>query len=185
MEAKGTAVIATREFVKTRFGTAGFKQWVESMPEKSAEIYRGAIMLNNWYDLKDALVVPTEKIGEIFFARDKKSAWDVGRFSADYGLRGIYKIFVSMASPQFIISKAAGILPTYYSPSKIETEKTGTKSVLVKITEFPEINEVLESRIGGWIERALEICGCEGLKINKVSAGSQGHGPTIYDIKWD
>ncbi len=177
--------MATREFVKSKFGPDGLKKWIESMPEKSAKIYQGAIMLNNWYELRDALVVPTEKISEVFYAGDKKGAWELGRFSADYGLKGIYKIFVSMASPQFIISKAGGILPTYYNPSKIETEKTDTKSVVVKITEFPEIHEALESRIGGWMERALEICGCEGLKIQKVKAMSQGHNHTVYDIKWN
>lgn len=185
METKGTAVMATREFVKSKFGADGLKKWVESMPEKSAKLYQGAIMLNSWYDLRDALVVPTEKIKDLFYAGDPKGAWELGRFSADYGLKGIYRLFISMASPQFIISKAGGILPTYYNPSRIETEKTDTKGVMVKITQFPEIHEILESRIGGWMERALELCGCNGVKVDKVKAMTKGHSETVYDIKWN
>jgi len=111
MDVKGSSVVATREFVRINFGEAGLKKWIEALPEEGKKIFSSAIIAANWYPLKAALTEPTRKICGLFYGGDLRGAWETGRHSAEYGLKGIYKFFIQIASPQFIIKKASTILP--------------------------------------------------------------------------
>lgn len=185
MEVKGSSVITTRDFVRTNFGEEGLKRWVESLSTDSRKIFSGAIISTSWYSLKDGLVDPTRRLCGIFYNGDLRGAWEAGRYSADHGLKGIYKFFIQIASPQFIIKKASTILPTYYKPSVMKATEVGPNGAMVEIVEFREISDVIESRVAGWIEKALEICGCKNINVAFLKSMAHGENRTQYVIKWD
>ena len=186
MEAKGSSVTATREFVKSNFGQGQYGNWVKSLPEDSAKIYSSSILSTDWYPVKEGLIIPTEKICVMFFNGDmKKGAWETGRFSADYALKGIYRFFVKLGSPEFIVKKASAILPTYYKPSAMSAEMKGKNKASVKVLKFPDISGVIEDRIGGWMEKALEIAGTKAVEINVASSLVRGDEKTEYLIEWE
>lgn len=185
MDVKGSSVISTREFVKEKFGEDGLKKWMEAMPEESRKIYGAAIISTSWYPLKYGLTEPTKKICGLFYGGDMRGAWEAGRHSADKGLKGIYRFFVSVASPQFIIKKASTILPTYYKPSRMSAAETGPNEARVEILEFSEISGEVEHRAGGWMEKALEICGCRNVKVETVRSLLTGGDRTQFVIKWE
>ena len=66
-----------------------------------------------------------------------------------------------MCTPSFIINRATSILPTYYKPSEIKVVEKMEKGVVIRISSFPEISDIIEHRIGGWIE----IQGCESVDV--------------------
>ena len=84
MEVKGTAVISTREFVKTNFGEQNLNKWILSLDDQTKKIYESAILTNNWYPMEHALRKPAKKWGNVLWRRLKK-ARDAGMYSADYG----------------------------------------------------------------------------------------------------
>lgn len=185
METKGTAVIATRDFVKTRHGEEGLQKLMKSLDPDTAKSYSRIILSNNWFDLQKMLVEPSVKISELFYNNDKKVFWEIGRHSADHGLKGIYRLFVKVGSPQFILSKAGSILPTYYNPSEMEGEVIDKNKFSVRIIKFEKYSDVVEMRIGGWIEKALEICGCKNIKIEIPKSFLKKDDHTQYLINWD
>jgi len=185
MEVKGTAVISTREFVKANFGEQNLNKWMSGFDPQTKKIYESAILTNNWYPIEDALRKPTKKIGEMFYGGDiRKGAWDCGMFSADYGLKGIYRLFVKMGSAKFIINKASSIFSTYYKPSVMQSEVTGDNSSVLRIVEFADICPVVESRIGGWMHKGLEICGVKDINVEMVKAKTKGDAVTEYAVSW-
>lgn len=184
MEIKGSAVKSIVDYVKKNH-SENFQQWIDSLPEKSKEIIGKPVLPSNWYPVEEAAVIPTEKMGELFFDNDTvKSAWQSGRFSAENALTGIYKFFVQAASPQFIIGKAGRILATYYDPSEIKVVDKGDKFVRLQITKFGTPNVVLESRICGWIERAMEISGCKNIEVLVPQSFTKGHPTTEITVTW-
>jgi hypothetical protein len=185
MEAKGSSLVATREFVKVNFGEAGLKKWIEALSADGKKIFSSAIISTNWYPLTEGLTEPTRKICGMFYDGGLKGAWESGRYSADSGLKGIYRFFVQVASPQFIIKKASTILPTYYKPSIMKALEVGSSGAIVEITEFKEISDVIESRVAGWIEKALEICGCKDVNVAFTKSLLRGDDRTQFGIKWD
>ncbi len=183
MEVKGTAVESIPIFVKKKFSDR-FEEWLNSLSETSQKIMREKILPSSWYPLREAIIIPTQKICELFYKSVDEGAWEAGRFSADYALHGIYKWFVKIGSPGFIISRASTIFSTYYKPSEMKPVENFPKRAVVHITHFPEPNRLIELRIGGWIERALEISGCKDLKVEITKSLTKGDPVTEFVMEW-
>jgi hypothetical protein len=183
MEVKGTAVRSTPLYVRQRFGSR-FDEWLDSLPPASREIIGNKISTNDWYSLNDALVVPTQKVCDIFYDGEARAAWELGRFSAEYALWGLYRLFVRIGSPTYLIKRAGEIFGTYFRPSKITVEVETHNRALLTIEEFPEMVEVIEFRIGGWLERALEISGCSDVQSRIEKSLTRGDSVTEFVGEW-
>ncbi len=183
MEVKGTAVRSTPLFVRKQFGRR-FDEWIGSLSGKSAEIMKSKVETDLWYPLQEAFVEPTRKICNLFFKGDQRGAWELGRFSSDYALWGLYRLFVRIGSPGYMIKRASTIFSTYYRPSQMIAAETHPKSAVIHITLFPEPEELVELRIGGWMERALEISGCSGVQMKITRSLTRGDDLTEFVGEW-
>ncbi|MGE0090761.1 MAG: hypothetical protein AB7S50_14910 [Bacteroidales bacterium] len=185
MEVKGTAVKSIKEFVETRFKD-DYTKWLKSMPEESQVIMKSGIFANNWYPMKAAAVEPTMALAKMFYNNDfKQAALESGRYSADMGLKGVYKIFVMIAKPQYIMQRAGRVFTSYYSPSDIVVADNHDKGLTLHITKFPEPESVIEYRIAGWCERALEYTNCKNVKARITKSLAKGDNLTEIVITWN
>ncbi len=114
-----------------------------------------------------------------------KGAWELGKQGAEYSLHGMYKIFVQLGSVSFIMNRAVKILPAFFKPSALEVVETSGNSCILHITEFPGINKVMEYRIAGWIEGALDIHGCKNINLDIPMSMGDGQRYTEYIITWE
>lgn len=183
MEIKGSAVKSIREYVE-KLHPHRFDEWIESLPEESKEIFTSPIDATNWYPIISAAIIPTQKIDILIFNSTEKGAWELGRYSADTALHGIYKVFVRVLNPAYLIQRASRILSTFYHPSKMEVIEHSSKSVILHITEFGTPHVIIEERIGGWIEKALEITRCKDIGIEIPKSMAKGDPITEYRISW-
>lgn len=184
MEVKGTVLQSIPKFVQVRFGDEGLRRWLDSLGGESKTLFAGMILAGGWYPVGTALVGPTQCLCDLFYDGDMRGAWECGGFSAEDGLRGIYKVFVKLGSPHFIISRGATIMKTLYRPSEITVTEPVGKTTRVCITVFPDPHPVLEARIGGWIEKALLICGCPTVKVETSQRMTRGDSMTEYLVSW-
>lgn len=184
MEVKGSAVNSVPEFVRIKYGES-FDEWLDSLSEDSRKIMKEPIIpAISWYPIRPGLIEPTRKICELFYGNDEKGAWEAGRFSAEKGLIGIYKIFVKLGSPKFIVGRAATIFSSYYKPSTMEITDQSEKKVVLHIKEFPELERLVELRICGWIERALEISGSKEVKVDLTKSLTKQDPLTEIVAQW-
>lgn len=185
MYVKGTAVKSIKEYVQQKHAEK-YLEWLNELPQPSKILMSGLIYVSEWYPVMDGALAPTIALGKVVFNGDSyKAGWETGRYSAETALTGIYKIFVKMATPQFIIGRSGKILPSYYDPSEVIVRETNSNHVILNITRLPSSHEVLEARILGWIERALEVTGCKNVKINLIKSISKGDTSTDLKITWD
>ncbi len=185
MEVKGTAVKSIKEYVEKKYKSQ-YTDWIQSMPESSQKIMSDAIFANNWYSMKDGAVEPTLAIAKLFYRNNiQKAALEAGRFSAEQGLKGVYKIFVRVASPNYIMERAGRVFTSYYSPSDITVLDKHDKGLTIHITKFPEPEEVIEYRIAGWCEKALEFTNCKDVKSNITKSLAKGDNLTEIVITWN
>lgn len=185
MEVKGTAVKSIKDFVESKY-KAQLNNWIQAMPESSQVIMGSAIFANNWYPMKAAAVEPTKAIAKLFYNNDiKKAALEAGRFSAEIGLKGVYKIFVRIASPNYLMERAGRVFTSFYSPTEISVVNNHDKGLTLHITKFPEPEEVIEYRIAGWCERALEFTNCKDVKANITKSLRSGDDLTEIVITWN
>jgi hypothetical protein len=183
MEIKGSAVKSIPDYLK-KYHPEKYATWLDSLPEKSRKIFLEPVLPSNWYSMHDAAIIPTEALGQILFSDSVKGAWQCGRFSAETALTGIYKFFIKAASPFFIIDRASRILSTYYQPSNLLVVEKGDDYVILHITQFEEPSKLIEGRIGGWIERAMEIHGVGFVDVSIEKSLTKGDTYTEFLVKW-
>ncbi|MBN1951571.1 MAG: hypothetical protein JW801_10230 [Bacteroidales bacterium] len=185
IEIKGTAVTAIRDHVKANFPEK-YSEWIETLPEASKDIFSGVIDSSRWYPLQEGGIIPTRKTADLFFRSNyEKGAWEGGRYSAEKGLTGIYKIFVKASSPAYIIQRATRVFSTYYQPCKMEVIDKKENAVSLKISDMPQSDVVIEHRIAGWMERALEISGAKQVRIEFPKSIVKGDEVTVFSISWE
>lgn len=108
----------------------------------------------------------------------------MGKYSAEIGLKGVYKVFLLVASPQYLMKRATRTMETFYQPSEIAvTEQNGIYTVSIK--KFKGITEALEYRIAGWIAKALELCKCKNIQYKLNSQISKGDLTTAIEFRWN
>jgi len=183
LESKGVPVDTVNMFVKTKFKSR-FDEWVASLPPKSRDIHSKRIIPGLWYPSYDSIVVPTEKVIDMFYNGDKIASLEMGHFSANVTLAGIYRLFVRKATPEFLIKRTADIMHAFYRPAKAEALNIENGAIL-RITEFGEPNYLMELRIRGFIQRALEICGCKFIKIEIKKSLAKGDNCIEYMGTWE
>ncbi len=184
MEIKGTAVIAIRDFVKEKYPNE-FKKWYSSLPVDSKAIYEGPIDSTKWYAVEHAVAKPTAAIARLFFNDDiKKGAWESGRYSAEMALKGIYRVFVKVSSPAYLIARASRVFATYYRPCEMKSVKNEVNNLVLHISGMSNPEKLIEFRIGGWIEKALEISGCKDIKVEITKSMARGDALTEFTVSW-
>lgn len=183
MDIKGIAVVSTPKFVKKKFASR-YEEWINSLPKTSRDILENQILLSNWYPIKDAIVIPTKKICELFYNNSLEGAKEVGRFSAEEALKGIYKVFIKIATPSFLASRATQVFSTYYRPIQINVVKTESNSSIIRITHFPEPDRITFLRISGWLEGALFVMGFKNANAEITKSLENGDEYTEFFITW-
>jgi hypothetical protein len=183
MRVKGISLKVTLDFVKHNYPDR-LEEWISSLSELSRESYSKPLMISDWYPIEITLE-SRKKIAELFFNGDyHKCAWEIGRFSADSVLKGIYKAFIKVASTSFVIGRASKILAAYYENSELEVLESTPKSVNIKINNFPASDSMFELSLCGWIEFALEKVGSKEIEIKKICSISDGDPFSEYHITW-
>ncbi len=185
MKVKGSLLSSVQSFIKENF-QGRYQEWLNSLPEPSKKIYTNAILASEWYPYEEGLIQPTTVLARLFYNGDlKKAGWQMGRFSAVIGLKGIYKVFALIATPQFIMKRGGKIISSFYDEADLCVGLERQKGVDLHVTKFPGSTLITENRIGGWIEGALEICGVKNVTINITNSLVQGDDMTVYVVNWD
>lgn len=174
MEVKGTSVLATKNFVADKFGQESLGKWIENLPEPSRQILGSTILSNNWYPFQEAFVIPTRKICDMFFQGSERGARELGRFSAERSLTGIYRAFAKVASVGFIVKRTANIFKTYYLPGNMEVVSKTEHNITLQMQGVDESDILFEQRICGWINGALLICNSKDHKVEISKSITKG-----------
>jgi hypothetical protein len=181
MEIKGVSVTAAPNFVQlmheSRYG-----DWLESLPPTSRKIVENTL-LSNWYPVDESVIVPTKKVCDLFFNGSEQGAWAVGRTSADLALKGVYRFFVKLGSPEFILTRASSIFSNMFRPGEIKVTAASQGSALLEMT-VPESFRLLELRMAGWMEQALIISGCSQSKVVISASITKGSSVTEFSATW-
>ena len=185
MMVRGKALASIPKFVSKKFGKTGYQQWMDTISAEAHAVYALNIDHDEWYPLRETLIQPCANIAQLFFEWDlKKAAWDLGRFSADYGLNNVFKLFVKKNTVDIFINKASEYMSSYYKPAEIEVAEVSESNSIIRITKFPEMDKTIEYRIAGWIQRALEINGCKGVQVDIPASLTNMKLYTEFQINW-
>jgi hypothetical protein len=132
------------------------------------------------------MVEPSANVAQLFFDWDAKAAaWEMGRFSADFGLKHFYKLFIKIGSSSFFLKKSTEFMAGYYKTAAIEMKEVTNSSCMFRITKFPEMHKIVEYRIAGWVQRALEINGCKNVTVDIPKSLTELKPYSEFRVSWE
>ncbi len=181
MQAKGTTVKALKDYITETHGSEGCRRWLESLPPASQAVFAQGLLPSRWYPFEDAMQQPLVAMGRMFYGGNSDGAWQEGRYTAETNLRGVYRVFIKVASPQSLVKNTASLWRSYYDGSTARVlESNGNGAVLLLQDIEPACAE-FDHHVAGWIERALEICGSSRTGFTITNPAKRA---TRYDITW-
>ncbi len=182
---KGTAVKATVAFLRERADEDTFKDVLEGMEEGERDILTQPILQSSWYELSLMLHVMAAAEGRITLPPGRTLAWEMGRFSADYGLKTIYKVFFKVADPGFIIRKSSQVFSSYYDSGRMAVVSSEDKSALLQISGFNQPHVWFCERLMGWMQRTLELSGAKNARLAHPKCMARGDATCDYSGRWE
>ncbi len=185
MKVKGVSIISTKEFVISKFGQEGYQKWLNALPQESAKLMEETILASTWYPLDIGMLEPTKKVCDVFYEGSFQGAEEMGAYSADKSLHGIYRVFVKAASPNTLLKRAAQLFQSYYSPSNIEIENVSKNHYIIRFSEFDPPSPFIEYRVIGWIIKALEICGAKNIRMSVKKHAKVRSEFSELKVKWE
>jgi len=186
MEVKGSVIASIPEFIEKKFGKKGLMQWMAQISEGARNVFSDKIDEDQWYPLTATLTEPMANIAHLFYEWDlKKASWELGRFSADFSVSSVKKLFFKFGSTKFFLTKAADFMNGYYRPAKITPISVDDGESIFHITKFDEIENTVEFRIAGWIERVLEIAGEKNISVEVTQSLKDFKPYTEFLVKWE
>ncbi len=84
----------------------------------------------------------------------------------------------------FYKKRAGMIFQTYNRPGSMRVRESDTNRAVLETAHYAEMDEIIESRIAGWIERTVEISGNHAVNVKYAKSLLRYDGDTGFTVIW-
>lgn len=179
---KGTVLLDTIAAIKARAGEHEFAKIVKALNPQSRTLFEGAIYSSTWYSL-DAFTEFLEVDIRETAGGDREALSKRSEKVIEKQLSGIYKIFVKVGTPGFVISRISAVHSTYFRGIQIIPE-IEERMATIKYLGFQKQHQILEYTIRGFFRKALEMCGAKEVAMKFTVPMAEGKEYSELTISW-
>jgi hypothetical protein len=183
VQIKGSAIKETIEQIKSRAGDAAFQKILGLLDDETRKALAGEIFSSTWYSL-DLFTRFLEIEIKVLADGNEEMVTRGSEAVIERQLRGIYKAFVKLGSPEFVIKRIAAVHATYFQGVPIEVQLHGHGRAIVKYTGFEKQHRIMGFAIVGFFKKALEISGAKDVAIHFSVPIEDGKGYSELSIAW-
>jgi len=183
VQIKGSAIKETIEQIKRRSGDAAFQKILGLLDEETRKVLEGEIFSSTWYSL-DLFTRFLEIEIRVLADGNEEMVTRGSEAVIERQLRGIYKAFVKLGSPEFVIKRIAAVHATYFQGVPIEVQVEENNRAVVKYTGFEKQHRIMGFAIVGFFKKALEISGAKDVAIYFSIPIEEGKGYSELTIGW-
>ncbi len=184
VEIKGSVVGDAIKIIKSKYGEQTLNTVFGLLkPETCAVFDSKRVIPMNWYALDDFIK---------FLEADLKvtsngNEEDLIKRSEDLigaQLTGIYKIFVKLGSPEFVLTRIATVNQTYFRGVTVEVNLPAPRNAVVRLTGFAKEHRLIGLSIIGFYKKALEVSGAKNIKAEYTTSIEEDKGFCELDLRW-
>jgi hypothetical protein len=183
VQIKGSAILETINQVKRRAGEEAFQKILALLDEETRNAFKGEIYSSSWYSL-DFFTRFLELEIRVLAGGKEEMVTRGSEAVIEKQLRGIYKAFVKLGSPEFVIKRIAAVHATYFQGVPIDVQLSGNGKALIKYTGFETHHRIMGFAIIGFFRKALEISGAKDVVIYFLTPIEEGRGYAELSISW-
>lgn len=182
-QVKGRAVIDAVALVRERHGPAAVDALLGTLDAEAQEVLRGTLLANDWYPLD---VMTSFMVAGVRAYSDGDESVIVERSErvVEQQLGGIYRIFVRLGSPEFIVKRAGAIHQTYFEGVQIAWTFAEERRAVVRYTGFEAQHRIMEPAIVGFYRKALQLSGAKDVSARITTPLSAARGYLEVEIAW-
>jgi len=163
---------------------ADFDKMVDALPAGTAELVRHPPLPVAWLPNEhfSALI---ETAGRIVFSGDEQRIEEVARRAISVDLNTIYKIFIRLASPQYVVERATKLWQTYTRNNGFATAvPTSGAACEVSYEDIERPSPVLWAYQRGAIRGIIEATGVKTVRVQTLRGGhTQPH--CRFSVSWE
>jgi len=181
---KGFTLLGALAFVEERYGEEARWKLLPEVDEESRQILTGPILPSGWYPFR-AQVGLYEAIDRVFGAGDLALCWEIGKFTCDYEMKSIHKVFLKLANLELWIRSSGLMWGRYYSDGRLEVEEIDASEGAIRIVDFKPLSKAFCYDFGGWLHRTLELNNRQSVEVEHSECVLDGAGACRYVGRWD
>jgi hypothetical protein len=181
---KGTALIDTIKGIKDRYGDQTYKNIVDQLKGETRALFeRSLILPSSWYSL-DAFAQFLEMYLKVAVQGNEQELIKRSEVLIERQLSGIYKWFVKLGSPEFVLNRISAVHRTYFQGVGIEVNLPSPGKAILKYTGFAKQHRLIGLIIIGFYRKALEISGAKEVKAEYTSSIEDDKGYCELILSW-
>lgn len=181
-EIKGVVLADTIHAIRSRAGDPELQKIISQLSPAARETFEHPIQISTWYPL-DTFVEFLEADIQVTAAGNREILIARSEKVIEAQLQGIYKIFVKLGSPGFVITRISAVHATYFKDVHIIPELQD-HSATIKYVGFAKHHDIMQFIILGFYRKALELCGAKQVSLNFTVSISEGAAFSELNITW-
>ena len=183
VQIKGSAIQGTINQIKSRAGDDALDKILGLLDDDAKKVFSGEIFSSSWYPL-DVFARFLEVEISVLAAGNEELVTRGSEAVIERQLRGIYKAFVKLGSPEFVIKRIAAVHATYFDGVPIEVQMPAPRSAIVRYRGFQKQHRIMGFAIIGFFKKALEISGAKNVGLKFTVPIEQGGEFAELSITW-
>lgn len=180
-QVKGTKITSKMEFVRDVCGEDGVRQVLDALDADDRKQVRRALEIG-WYsqELYDRLI---RAIVDGPASGDERILDRMGAYSAERQAEQVYSVYFRSRDPQALLDGMTPMHRMLNDPGEMTVERRGDGH-LTLVVEEPRGNPVSCRVARSFYQRAVELCGVEGVSVREVECSGTGAGRCRFEVRW-
>jgi|SRR5579862_1146448 alkanesulfonate monooxygenase SsuD/methylene tetrahydromethanopterin reductase-like flavin-dependent oxidoreductase (luciferase family) len=183
VQIKGTAVKEAVEQIKAHVDRDAFQNILRQLDTETRKMIENEIVSSNWYSL-DLFARFLEVQNRVLAGGNEEMIIRGAEAANERQLRGVYKAFVKVGSPEFVIERLAAVHATYFQGVSIEVQLQGKGKALIKYVGFQKQHRIMGFAIIGFFKKALELSGAKDVLTHFSTPIEEGKGYSELSVAW-
>ena len=179
---KGSPVRSLQKFIETDLTAEQRDKALGNLPPEFATRFRTPFLATETVPVH-MLNRLTEEAAKAKGEPVEAFARRAGRAAAGDAIKGIYRFFALVMTPQALLGKATQMWSSLYNRGDIKIDQQTEKSARIRLMNFPS-EAAGCARITGWIERMTELTGAKDIKLEQTTCFAKGQPHCEWLLKW-
>lgn len=182
MHAKGSLILGRLQYVEKTY-PASWEQYTDELEPGTREAIRAGLLKSSWYPIEMLLSVG-DVAERMFGSGDHEVIRKMAAYSARVNMPTVYKVFLRLGSPEFMVSRLPRIWSTLYDSGAMTGHVVG-HSAIVELRDFGHPDRGLCQGMSGFMEECLRIIGMKHVIPRHPTCRCDGAELCRWEATWE
>jgi hypothetical protein len=183
IKSKGYTITGALAFVDQRYGPATRARVIAALDPETRGLAERAILASEWVPLRHQVAL-YEAIDRTLGSGDFKLCFEIGRFTCDYEMTTINRIFLKFGSLEQWMRMGSRMWSRYYNAGRLDVEGFTKAEGTIVIREFNPISRAFCNDFAGWLHRTSEAGGARNVTMDHPACLLDGAPGCLYVGRW-